>query len=457
MRGGGLSAEAYAETLLQRNKQLAYLNAAIALDEDAVREAACDADRRHAGGAALGRLHGLPLAIKDNIDVAAYATTCYSPPLSGNIAAEDAAIVRRLKQAGASILCKTSMHELALGSPRLRGNPLNPHAADRMTGGSSSGTAVAVAARLAPGGLGTDTGGSVRIPAAHCGLAGLRPTLGRYPTEGMIVLCPTRDVAGPMARKVADVALLDGALSGDWEMPAMQLDQLRIGVARAYFLDDLAPETAAFAEAELARLRDHGATVVDVEVPDVAQLNQAVSFVVLLYEAPRRLRAYLAERLPNVSIAQFVDGIASPDCKCLLQGLYGLGDGPFPPPDEAQYEAAVNLHRPALIEAYWRTFADNGLDALVYPTTPLPAGPVPTPDTVMLNGRERNTLLTYLHSIDPSSNAGLPGITIPAGRTEDGVPLGLAFDGPAGSDRRLLAIGLAYEEIAPRIPAPSLE
>ena len=456
MRGGGLAAATYSEVLLERLDRLRGLNAVIAVDGEAVRTAARVADRRRAGGGVLGPLHGLPLAIKDNIDVAGHATTCYSPPLAGNVASRDAAVVARLKAAGASVLCKTSMHELALGSPRDGDdNPINPHAPAHMTGGSSSGTAVAVAARLAPGGLGTDTGGSVRIPAAHCGLAGLRPTLGRYPSQGMVVLCPTRDVAGPMARTVADVALLDATLARQPEMPSVALEELRLGVARRYFLDDLAPETAAFAESEFARLRDRGATLIDLEIPDVARLNQSVSFVVLLHEAPRRLRAYVEQRLPGVTIERFVEEIASPGCKRLLRGLYGIGEGPFPPPADDAYEAAVRVHRPALVDAYRRTFAEHGLDALVYPTTPLPAGPVPTPDTVVLNGRRQDTLLTYLRAIDPSSNAGLPGITVPAGRTAAGVPLGLAFDGPAGSDRRLIAIGLAYEAIAPRLPPPA--
>jgi len=452
---GRLTAEAYADALLERLARLRGLKAAISVDEEAVRIAARDADRRRAGGQATGPLHGLPLAIKDNIDVVGHATTCFTPALGANVAARDAAVVARLKAAGAGVLCKTSMHELALGSPRSGEDPVNPHAPERMTGGSSSGTAVAVAAGLAPGGLGTDTGGSVRIPAHHCGLAGLRPTLGRYPSEGMVVLCPTRDTAGPMARTVEDLALLDAALSGEDELAPAPLEEVRLGVAHPHFLDDLAPETEAFARTELARLRDRGATLVEVEVPDVEGLNRSVSFVVLLYEAPRRLRAYVAERLPGVPIERFVEEVASPGCRALLRGLYGLGEGPFPPPSDDAYDAAVREHRPALVEAYRSTFARHGLDAIVYPTTPLPAGPVPVPDTVVLNGHRRNTLLTYLRSIDPSSNAGLPGVTVPSGRTGDGVPLGLAFDGPAGSDRQLLAIGLAYQAIVPALPSPA--
>ena len=456
MRGGRFTAEAYADALLERLARSKGLKAAISVDEAAVRAAARDADRRRTEGESPVPLHGLHLAIKDNIDVAGHPTTCFSPPFAENFASRDAAVVARLRAAGAGVLCKTSMHELALGSPRDDDdNPVNPHVPGHMTGGSSSGTAVAVAAGLVPGGLGTDTGGSVRVPAHHCGLAGLRPTLGRYPSQGVVVLCPTRDTAGPMARTVEDLALLDAALSGEDELAPVAFDEVRLGVARPYFLDDLAPETEAFAGTELARLRDRGATIVEVEVPDVGKLNHAVSFVVLLYEALRRLRAYIEERLPGVSIEGFVEEVASPGCRALLRGLYGLGEGPFAPPTDDAYAAAVQVHRPALIEAYRRTFEEHGLDALVYPTTPLPAGPVPVPDTVVLNGRRCNTLLTYLRSIDPSSNAGLPGITVPAGRTADGVPLGLAFDGPAGSDRRLIALGLAYQAIVPALPPPA--
>jgi mandelamide amidase len=326
-----------------------------------------------------------------------------------------------------------------------------------MTGGSSSGTAVAIAARMAPAGVGTDTGGSVRIPASHCGIAGLRPTLGRYPSEGMVVLCPTRDTAGPMARSVGDLALLDAAMTGDHRKVApARLDRVRLGVPGAYFHEDLDPETAAFAVRQLDRLREAGAKLIEADVADVERLNDKVSFPVYLHEIRHRLAAYVAERLPGTSLADFAAGIASRGSRSLVLGLLGSARGPFPPPSPADYQAAITVHRPALREAYHSYFATHGVDAIVYPTTPLPARSLDERETVVLNGRPRNTMLIYVRSTDPASNAGIPGVTVPGELSAVGVPLGLAFDGPQGSDRRLLSIASAYEAIRPALLAPTL-
>jgi mandelamide amidase len=460
LRRGDVSAERYARAHLDRCARLERLNAFLTLDRDAVLSAACEADRARAAGNRPGRLHGLPIAVKDNIDVAGMPTTCNSPQLAGNRAATDAALVRRLRAEGAIVLGKNNMHELALGSPNdadRGGNAVNPHAPGMMTGGSSSGTAVAVAARLAPAGIGTDTGGSVRIPSAHCGIAGLRPTLGRYPVAGMVALCPTRDTAGPMTRDIVDAALLDAVLGGDTTpLPTVTLKGIRLGVPRRYFYETLDPETAAFAERELTRLKEHGAALVEADIDDVERLNAAVSFIVFLYEVPRHLAAYIAERLPGISPTRFGAGIASSTCRKLVRGLLGAPDPAFPPVLEQEYRAAIETHRPALRAAYRRYFESNRVDAIVYPTTPLPARPIAQTDSVKIEGKSLSTLLTFLRLIDPSSNAGLPGITVPAGKAAGGVPLGLAFDGPEGGDRHLLAIGAAYERTMPPFPGPSL-
>lgn len=460
LRRGDATAEAYAAALLGRCRRFAALNAFLAIDNDAVLAAARDADLARASGRRLGALHGLPLAIKDNIDVAGMATTCNSPPLAANRAPADAAIVRRLKAAGALVLGKTNMHELALGSPNdpaTGGDALNPYDQSAMTGGSSSGTAVAIAARLSPGGLGTDTGGSVRIPAAHCGIAGLRPTLGRYPGAGMVALCPTRDTAGPMARTVADVALLDAAICGEDTPDALpDLAGVRLGVPRAYFYEDLDPMTAAFAERELVRLREHGATLIDADIDDIGALNDLVSFVVFQHEVPLELSKYLQERLPGVAAADFARRIGSPRCRSFVEGLLGAAGAASTPVPRAVYEQAIIVHRPALRAAYRAYFAAHRVDAIVYPTTPLPARSLSEASAAAAAAKTLRQALVYLRLIDPSSNAGLPGITVPSGMTPRGVPLGLAFDAPEGDDRRLLALGMAYEALTTPMPPPPM-
>lgn len=459
LRRGDVSAEDYARAHLDRCARFGHLNAFLDLHRDAVLEAAHSADRARAAGRKPGRLHGLLLAVKDNIDVAGAPTSCNTPAFAGHRARADAAIVARLKDEGAIVLGKASMHELALGSPngpRVGGDPVNPHAPGAMTGGSSSGTAVAVAARLASAGLGTDTGGSVRIPAAHCGIAGLRPTLGHYSGDGIVVLCPTRDTAGPMARTIADAALIDAAITGeDGSLPAVSLAGLRIGMPRRYFREDLHPDTASFLAQEVARLAAHGAVLVEADIDDVARLNDAISMVVFLYEVQRQLRRAIAERKPGLAPERFAAEVRSPGCRDLVAGMLGAdGRGFTPVPDEA-YHAAIEVHRPALRAAYRRYFGTYRVDAIVYPTTPLPAGSAQRKIAGTGAGVAPLTL-SYIRLIDPSSNAGLPGISVPAGRTQDGIPLGLAFDGPEGSDRRLLAIGAAYERAVGPFPAPAL-
>jgi len=189
IRAGDITAESLSDALLARAAASANLGAFITLESDRVREAAREADRRRASGASLGPLHGVPLALKDNLDTADLPTSGGTPGLAGQRPKRNAAIVEKLLTAGAIVLGKCNMHELAFGITNNNaafGPARNPYAPDRIPGGSSGGTAVAVAARLAPGGVGTDTGGSVRVPAALCGIAGFRPSTGRWSQAGII-------------------------------------------------------------------------------------------------------------------------------------------------------------------------------------------------------------------------------------------------------------------------------
>ena len=201
IRSGDITAENLADALLARAAANASLTAFITLDPDGVRAAARLADRRRASGASLGPLHGVPLALKDNLDTADLPTSGGTPGLKGHRPKRNAAIVEALLAAGAIVLGKCNLHELAFGITNNNttfGPARNPYAPDRIPGGSSGGTGVAVAARLAPGGVGTDTGGSVRVPAALCGIVGFRPSTGRWSQAGVVPISHTRDTPGPM-------------------------------------------------------------------------------------------------------------------------------------------------------------------------------------------------------------------------------------------------------------------
>jgi mandelamide amidase len=304
---------------------------------------------------------------------------------------------------------------------------------------------------MAPGGIGSDTGGSVRIPAALCGIVGFRPTTGRWSQSGIVPISHTRDTAGPMTRSVADCALLDRVVTGSRELPAASLKGLRLGVPRAHFWDNLDNEVAALMDSALRQFKEHGAVLVDVEIPDVARLDYDAGFPIALYETIVDLDAYLAEHGSSLRYADVVAQIASPDVKGLLQGL--LGDGAIP---QAAYRHALDVLRPQLQAAYREAFSGHDISALVFPTTPLPAAPIGQDDTVMLNGQPVPTFPTFIRNSSPGSVAGIPGITLPAALTRSGLPVGLELDAPQGSDAQLLAIARAVEAVLPRIAPPSL-
>ena len=363
------------------------------------------------------------------------------------------------------MLGKANLHELAFGITSTNLTPFagavqNPYDPTRIPGGSSGGTAAAIAARVAPAGLGTDTGGSTRVPAALCGIVGLRPSVGnggaqrRYHDPNAVVpISHTRDTVGPMARTVADVALLDAVITSSALAAAVPLQGLRIGVP-ASFWEGLDTQLAAVVQGARARLAAAGVVFVDVDLQGLRELNDKVSFQLALHEPIADIPAYLAATgVQGITLADIAAQVASPDVKGAFGAILADAFG-------AAYDAALKLHRPQLQALYANYFAANRLDAMLFPTTIAPAVPIDMAagsGKISINGGPLvDTFGTFIRNTDPGSNAGIPGLSLPAGMTAGGLPVGLELDGPLGSDTRLLGIGLAFENLLGPVPAPRL-
>lgn len=462
IQSGELKTSEYVGTLLARAEALANLNALTVLDVEGALTSARRIDALAAHERERLPLAGLPIVVKDNIHTRGLQTAAGTPSLEGFKPARHAPTVQRLIDAGAILIGKSNMHELALGITSTNLNPAagpvrNPYDPAYIPGGSSGGTAAAIAARIVPAGLGTDTGGSVRIPAALCGVAGFRPSVGDGATErryhdplAVVPVSHTRDTIGPMARTVADIALLDGVITGYGPLAPASLTMLRIGLPAPLWagLERALEDTAREA---LVKLADAGVRFVPVEMPELLSLNERISVAIALQEPREDLRAWLAaNHAPAQTLADVVARIASPDVRAICDVL--LGDA-----RSNDYATALASWRPRLQQLYAQTFAADGLDALLFPTTRLTAVPIDD-----LNGSSHvsidgaapiDELEAYLRNTDPASNAGIPALSLPAGFA-NGLPVGLELDGPLGGDRRLIAIGLAFEQVLGTLRAP---
>jgi indoleacetamide hydrolase len=398
-------------------------------------------------------LAGLPIAVKDNTDVVGFATTGGTPALKGWFPKQDAPAIARLKAAGAIVVGKTNMHELAAGitsdNPTF-GRVANPYDANLMAGGSSGGSGAAVGAGLVSVSIGSDTAGSNRIPASLCGCVGFRPSLGRYPMDGVIPLSTTRDTLGVFSRTVPDTQMIDEIISGQaLESSISGLDGIRLGIPRPYFYDNLDRDTSQVIDRALDLLASSGATLVETEVPDIAGLNTPISLALIFYEVLRDISMYLARSRCPVRPWEVVEQMGGEmEREWFKNQLWGE------PVSVEEYNHILSIGRPKLLQAYQDCFASADIQALVLPTTPLPARRLSAEGTVEYNGEQVPALEIYLRNTDPTSVAGLPSITVPAGLTTSKLPVGLSFDALPGADASLLSIAAAFEAVRPEIPLP---
>lgn len=478
-KAGNLTATAYVRTLIERAKSLSHLNAFITLDEAGALAAAQSVDAARAAGQTLGTLAGLPVVVKDNINTQTLKTTGGTSSLRNFQPKTNAPSVQKLLDAGAIVLGKTNLHEWAFGITStnftLGIDPItkeanrpckNPYDSSRIPGGSSGGNGAAIAARMVPVGLGTDTGGSVRVPASFCGIVGFRPSVGngagqgrRYPdtARDALPISTTRDTLGPMGRTVADVALLDAIITGSAVPTAKALKGLKIGLPAAFWAD-LEDQVKPVAEAAKQKLAEAGVVFVDADLTGIMALNDTMSFPIALHEPVAAIPAYLsANGAPVSTVAQVSAQLASPD----VQGAFGAIAGDV---FGSAYPEVMATQRPALQKLYQDYFDTQGVACVLFPTTLLAA-----PNIDAVNGsknirytvggveqKDKDTFTTCIRNTDPCTNAGIPSLSMPAGMTTSGLPVGMQIDGPLGSDANLLAIGLAIESVWGSVKAPAV-
>jgi indoleacetamide hydrolase len=453
---GELTAERYAGALLARCESQRALNAFITLEPERVLEHARACDQQRRSGAKLGPLFGLPIPVKDSVNTRDYPTTGGTPALRHFRPAQDAPVVASLKGAGAIVLGKTNLHELSFGwttNNLAFGAVHNPYDDKRIPGGSSGGTAAAIAARLAPLGVAEDTEGSIRVPAAFCGIAGFRPTTRRYSTKGCVPISSLFDQVGPHARTVQDLALFDSVVAGD---PSPLADKplrgVRLGVVRDYWFADLHPEVEKIAGEALARLREAGAVLVEGTIPGLAHLIDLTTDPVQNHDVRPELTRYLKEYGAGLRVEELI-ARASPDIREIFRT--DVMPGGVNVVSEAAYAAARDQHLPTLRRLFQEYFSRTQVAAIVFPATLVPPPLIGEETTLKAGGgRSLPFEVAVARNIAPGSTAGLPGLVLPAGLSNSGLPIAVEFDAPAASDRALLALGLSLERALGPIAPP---
>jgi aspartyl-tRNA(Asn)/glutamyl-tRNA(Gln) amidotransferase subunit A len=417
-----------------------HLNAFMAIEADEALKAAEVADAALAKGKRQGVLHGVPLAHKDMYYEAGKIVTCGSRIRREFVATTTATALQRLKDAGTIRLGSLQMSEFAYGPTGHNahyGAVRNPFALDRITGGSSSGSGSAVAARLTFAALGSDTGGSVRMPAHFCGVTGLKTTVGRVSRAGAMPLSQSLDTVGPLARTAEDCAILLGLIAGadaadptaitgpvpDYVAAASgSMKGLTIGVPSAFYVEDLDAEVAGALDATIVTLKGEGAKVVQVDLPDQRQLSSA-SQLVLAVEAAAFHKRWMIERPQDYGpqvLMRLQNGLAVPG---------------------VTYLEALRWRGPALA-AY--SAATEGIDAVIAPVSPVPAPTIAESDVG--NAPDAEVVIQRLTRFTrPINYLGLPSLSIPSGFTRAGLPVGLQLVGRSFDEATLLRIGAAFQ------------
>ena len=443
------------------------LNSFISVNDKALDEAKA-VDELIAKGQNPGALAGVPIAVKDLLCTKNLRTTAASKILSNFIPPYDATVVARMKQAGAVVLGKTSLDEFAMGSSNETsafGVVKNPWNVEYVPGGSSGGSAAALAARLAPGAIGTDTGGSIRQPASFCGVYGIKPTYGRVSRYGIIAYASSLDQAGPMANSTADCARMLEVISGkcaydatsstvgvpQWEKDLhSDLKGVRVGLPKEYFAEKLDPDVERVTKSAIEALKSRGAEMVEISLPLVKH-SVSIYYLIATSEASANLARYDGVRYGHRAdfskhqakdLEEFfgqtrAEGFGTEVKRRIMLGTYALSSGYY----DAYYQKACQVRR-MLRDEFTQSFLK--CDVILSPVTTSPAFKIGT--------RISDPLEMYLNDIFTTSTnlAGLPGMSVPAGMSAGGLPIGVQLTAKHFDEQRIFDVALALEQTLPK-------
>ena len=459
-------AEAHIDRTLRWNDAI---RAFLHFEPDDIRRQARAIDRHIEAGHEPGPLAGVPVALKDNLSTRGMPTTCGSRMLEPYVPPYDAHVVERLREAGAVLFGKTNLDEFAMGSSTEHsafGPSRNPYNLERTTGGSSGGSGAAVAAGLVPLALGSDTGGSIRQPAAFCGIVGMKPTYGLVSRYGLVAFASSLDQIGPFARHVDDARLLLEVIAGHdprdatssvrglapaAEKSPLSLRGVRIGLPVEYFDEGIAPEVRAAVGSAHAVLQRLGAEVVETSLA-LTRYGIPVYYIVAPSETSSNLARYDGMRFGFRSDGQDTDevfartrgdGFGAEVKRRILLGTYALSSGYY----DAYYGRAQRV-RAAIRKEIEDTF--QTIDVLLTPTTPTVAFP--------LGDKVDDPVAMYMNDIltVTANLAGIPALSLPCGRSNEGLPIGLQLMAPRFGEEKLFRVAAAYEnETAPPLSWPS--
>lgn len=466
INSGEVSSREAVESVLTRIDAMEEsINAYISVTCDEALAMADDIDQRRAKGETLGTLAGVPMAIKDSIVTEGIKTTAGSHILNNFIPPYDATVIEKLKSAGAVIIGKSNTDEFTMGSTcetSYFGPTKNPHNTDCVPGGSSGGSAAAVAADECIASLGSDTGGSIRQPASFCGIVGIKPTYGRVSRYGLIAHASSLDQIGPMTKTVADSALVLSAIAGGDERDSTCLDEpvpdymesldkpakgLTIGIPQEYFSEGIDPEVRDIALTSIETMKSEGVNVVDISLPHT-EYAVPTYYLLSTAEASANLERYdgvryghrtkAPDNLFDMYAKSRSEGFSSEVKRRIMLGTYCLSAGYY----DAYYRKAQKVRR--LIKEDFDT-AFTKVDAILAPVSPTPAFP--------LGSKLNDPLQMYLADIYTISLnlAGLPGISVPAGMTSNKLPVGVQFMGRPLEESTLFTLASALEKNVGRL------